>query len=290
MYDTILIPTDGSDHAIRAAEHGRYLAEAFDATVHVISVADVQAAAGVFDAGGVDEAFVSRLEEGGATAIEATVGEASGDLRTAVLRGEPSEEILAYAADHAVDVIAMGTHGRRGLNRYIAGSVTERILRLSDVPVLTVRVIGGEAVDYDDVLVPTDGSVAAAAAVDHGLAIADAVGARVHALTLTEPGAASDYLADQREAVGEIATRACDAGIDVVEEVREGRADRGLLAYAEEQDVDLIAMATTGRRGLNRVLLGSTTESVLRRAEAPVLAVNARAAAERRQSGTAVEE
>nr|WP_255473506.1 universal stress protein [Halogeometricum sp. CBA1124] len=71
MYDTILIPTDGSEHAIRAAEHGRYLARLFDATVHVVNVADVQAAAGVFGAGGVDEEFMSRLDAKGEEAIEA---------------------------------------------------------------------------------------------------------------------------------------------------------------------------------------------------------------------------
>jgi len=64
MYDTILVPTDGSEHAVRAAEHARYLADAFDATVHVVTVVDVQTAAGPFDAGGVSAEFVARLESG----------------------------------------------------------------------------------------------------------------------------------------------------------------------------------------------------------------------------------
>jgi K+-sensing histidine kinase KdpD len=59
-------------------------------------------------------------------------------VTTAVVKGEPSETILEYVDDHDVDVITMGTHGRTGLNRYIAGSVTERVVPLADVPVLTV--------------------------------------------------------------------------------------------------------------------------------------------------------
>ena len=53
MYDTVLIPTDGSDHSVRAAEHRHYLAQLFDATVHVINVVDIQGPAGMFDAGNV---------------------------------------------------------------------------------------------------------------------------------------------------------------------------------------------------------------------------------------------
>jgi nucleotide-binding universal stress UspA family protein len=70
MYDTVLIPTDGSDHSVRAAEHGHYLAQLFDATVHVINVVDIQGTAGMFDAGGIDQKFVDRLIEEGETAIE----------------------------------------------------------------------------------------------------------------------------------------------------------------------------------------------------------------------------
>ena len=91
MYDTIVVPTDGSEHAMRAAEHGRYLARAFDATVHVITVVDAQATAGPFDAGGVDERLVARLEEQGENAIETVEAALEGveSTRTAVLRGDP---------------------------------------------------------------------------------------------------------------------------------------------------------------------------------------------------------
>jgi nucleotide-binding universal stress UspA family protein len=290
MYDTILVPTDGSDHAVRAAEHGLYLARAFDATVHLLNVVDVQAAAGLFDAGGVDRAFVERLEASGEEAIdaaEAVAGETD-RVRTALVRGAPPEAIIEYAGEHGVDLIAMGTHGRTGLDRYVAGSVTERVVRRADVPVLTTRATERNPAEtgYDEVLVPTDGSDHAAAATDHGLAIAERVGARVHALNVIEldrVAAARASVADLRDRLeaegdrvtGAVATRAREAGLDAATAVREGSPAKVLLGYAAEHDVDLIAMGTAGRTGLDRYLVGSTTARTLRRADAAVLAINA---------------
>jgi nucleotide-binding universal stress UspA family protein len=291
MYDTVLVPSDGSEHAVRAAEHGTYLARAFDATVHLLHVVDVQAAAGIFDAGGVDAAFVERLEaegEAALDAVEAVAGDAD-RVRTASVRGDPSGSILEYADEHGVDLIAMGTHGRTGLGRYVAGSVTERVVRLAEVPVLTVRATERSRVDgdYTDVLVPTDGSEHAAAAVEHGVGIAERTGARVHAVSVVDVsrlGSSPEFapvaeLREQLAAAAErateaVATRAEEAGLDAVTAVREGRPSRALLAYADERDVDLIAMGTRGRTGIERYLLGSTTARTVRRAEVPVLAVD----------------
>jgi nucleotide-binding universal stress UspA family protein len=298
MYDTILIPSDGSEHAVRAAEHGSYLGRAFGSTLHLLNVVDVQAAAGLFDAGGVDEAFVDSLVAEGDAAVDAVddvlddAFEESGRLHRTVVRGEPSDTILEYADDHDADLIAMGTHGRTGINRYIAGSVAERVVRLADAPVLTVRATeqSRPTGDYRDVLVPTDGSELAAAAVDHGIAIAAATDARVHVVNVVDvgsvglaPGALSrsevheQLVAQGEEATENVAARARDADVDVVTEVREGTPAAALCEYADDHGVDLIAMGTAGRTGLDRYLLGSTTEQVIRRARVPVLAVNARA-------------
>jgi nucleotide-binding universal stress UspA family protein len=297
MYDTILIPTDGSEGALRAAEHGAYLARLFDADVHLLSVVDLQAAAGPFDAGGVDRAFVERLEDEGEEALDdveravedAIEGGGTIKVERAVERGRPSETILEYVEEHGVDVVAMGTHGRTGVRRYVAGSVTERVLRLADVPVLTVRATERSRVtgDYEEILVPTDGSEAASAAVQHGLAIAQHTGARVHAVNVVdadavaageEPPAGLETALEEegRRATEAIADRARRSGLDAVAETRTGTPAKALLAYVEESDIDLVGMGTTGRTGLNRYLLGSTTERIVRHADVPVLAVNAR--------------
>ena len=290
MYDTIVVPTDGSEHAVRAAEHALKIADAFDATVHLISVVDVQGTAGLFDAGGVDETFVDRLEDAGWELIRETE-ERSGapdDVRTAVVKNTPAGGILDYADEYDAELVVMGTRGRSGLHRFVSGSVTEKVLRLADVPVLTVRATEGSALDdgYERVLIPTDGSECAAAAIDHGVAIADAFDATVHSLNVVDVGAiatASDIAPaaetlERLESLGEDATdevaeRAREVGLDAVTAVREGFPAQTIVEYAEENDVDLVAMGTHGRGGFERFLLGSTTEKVVRRVETPVLSV-----------------
>ncbi len=292
MYDAILVPTDGSEHALRAAEHAAALAHAFDAALYVVTVVDLDAAAGPFSAGGLDESEVKRLKDRRAEAIQAVEStiDAAGDLHTEVLTGRPGRAILEYAGEHGVDLIAMGTHGRSGVQRAVAGSVAEHVVRRATVPVITVRATDRSRVGdgYDDVLIPTDGSDHAATAAAHGVAIATSFSARVHAVHVVDGGATATTpsvsppttLLDQlksagEEATEEIAARAREAGLDVQTQVQKGLPSRHLLRYADEHDVDLIAMGTAGRTGLERVLIGSTTERVIRRAEIPVLSVSA---------------
>lgn len=297
MYETILVPTDGSEHAVRAAEHARYLARAFDATVHVVSAADIQTAGGMFNAGGVDKAFVERIEAENEAAIEATEAAFEGDaVETAILRGKPADAVLEYADAHDADLVAMGTHGRTGVSRYVAGSVTEHVVRRAPCPVLTTTATERSelAGDYEEVMIPTDGSEAASVAVDHGIEIARRAGARVHAVTIVDVGAMAPaprysppaellerFEAEGERATGMIADRAADAGLDATTSVSEGLPAKDLLAYADEHGIDLVTMGTTGRTGINRYLLGSTAERLIRHAAMPVLAVNARGDADR---------
>ncbi|WP_436927235.1 universal stress protein [Halosimplex amylolyticum] len=287
MYESILVPTDGSVHAERAALHAVALADAFDATVRVLGVADVERAAGPFDAGGVDEKFVERIVAESRTAVDETVALAEDvSVETDVVRGDPAEAILDYADDHAVDAVAMGTRGRRGLARLVAGSVTQHVLRHASVPVLTARNTDAAPVtDYDDVLVPTDGSTAAEAVVDDAVAIADAFEATVHAFHVVDISAAAagsgiepptaqiDRMTEAgEEATEAIAERARDAGVEAVTTVEHGFPSAELLDYVDEASIDIVAMGTHGRTGLDRVLLGSTTERLVRRSPVPVLA------------------
>lgn len=134
---------------------------------------------------------------------------------------------------------------------------------------------------YDRILHPTDGSDASNRAVDHALELAGTYDATLHVLSVvdTDAFAALDgidlgTIRDQRaEAAETIADRAEEAGVDVVTAVRDGTADDEILAYAEEADIDMIVMGTHGRSGVGRVLLGSVTEAVVRRATVPVVTV-----------------
>ena len=289
MYDHILVPTDESDHAERAADHAALLAGAFDATVHLLTVVDIEAGAGPFSAGGVDQNYVDRQIADQREALAEREAGLDVPVETSVVTGSPSEGILDYIEDNEVDLVVMGTHGRSGLRRYLTGSVAERVVRLSPVPVLTVRATEASTVGsgYGDILVPTDGSERATAAVGHALAVAGAFGSTVHAVSIVNVGdiatgadvtVPQDLLAEFEDAATEateaVAREAEDAGLDTVTEVRTGRPKQDLLNYIAEFDIDLVVMGTHGRTGLDRVLLGSTAEALLRRAEIPVLTVS----------------
>lgn len=293
MYDTVLVPTDGSDHSLRAAEHGSALARAFDARLHVVSVVDRRLEKGPLSFGELREEIREELRADSRRAIERVeeVLEDPTGVQTAVLEGAPVDEILGYAAEHAIDLVTMGTQGRTGLDRYVAGSVAEGVVRRADVPVLTVRATDwSRGVDaYESILVPTDGSEFADVAVGPALAIAERFDAHVHVLHVVDVRSVaasggytppSEVLENFRSlgqaAVEDIAARARDAGLAVTTHVLEGMPAAGVLDCAEDADVDAIAMATAGRTGLNRFLLGSTTERVIRHADVPVLAVGAR--------------
>jgi nucleotide-binding universal stress UspA family protein len=137
MYETILVPTDGSEQADAALDHAVSLARTHDATVHLLYVADSNRDS-VTTLGGE---VVDALEGEGKRILEEAIErlDPAVEVVEAVETGGPVETILDYADLVDADVIVMGTHGRRGIDRYLLGSTTERVVRLSSVPVLTIR-------------------------------------------------------------------------------------------------------------------------------------------------------
>ncbi|ELY69693.1 universal stress protein [Natrinema versiforme] len=133
MYQDILVPTDGSDGTRQSLTHGLTIADRFDATVHALSIVP-EGPLGTLQ---TDEAIPAA--ERAVERVEAEAKREGVDAATAVERGVPHEEILEYADEHEIDMIVMGTQGRTGLDRVLVGSVTERIVRMADVPVVTVR-------------------------------------------------------------------------------------------------------------------------------------------------------
>ncbi|WP_254546797.1 universal stress protein [Halomarina pelagica] len=143
MFDRILVPTDGSDAARPAVEMALGLARTHDATLHVLFIVDqpVSVSGTAEGFSGLDN-LLNALEEQGHRTTDAIADRArEGDVETetAVRRGNPHEDILAYANDHGIDLIVMGTHGRTGVKRALWGSVTEDVVRHSEIPVLTVH-------------------------------------------------------------------------------------------------------------------------------------------------------
>ncbi|QSX00295.1 universal stress protein [Haloterrigena alkaliphila] len=139
MFDTVVVATDGSESVKRAVDVALDLADRFDAEVHALSVVDASEV----------DASPQQLRDELRTALETTADAALAtveeradeglEIDTAVREGRPAGEICEYAREIDADLIATGTRGRHGENRLLLGSVAERIVRTSPVPVLTVR-------------------------------------------------------------------------------------------------------------------------------------------------------
>ncbi|WP_254529424.1 universal stress protein [Natrinema gelatinilyticum] len=143
MYQDVLIPTDGSDGTRRSINHGIPIADCFDATIHALSVVP-EGPLGTLQTDDAIPAAQRAVER-----IETEASREGVDVVTAVEQGVPHEEILAFADEHGIDLIVMGTQGRTGLDRVLVGSVTERVVRMADVPVVTVRLT--DEIRIDDI-------------------------------------------------------------------------------------------------------------------------------------------
>jgi nucleotide-binding universal stress UspA family protein len=287
VFDGLLVPTDGSEQSAAATTAAVALAVRFDATVHAVHVVDADELPL-----SADEAMVGGLVAHGerlTRAVADRAAEAGVDAVTAVVEDGrlPHHAVVDYAADHDIDLVVMGTHGRTGLDRFVLGSVAEWTLRRSPVPVVTLHAGARLDPDLDTVVLPTDGSAHAEAAAGHAVRLAAATGATLHVVTVVDlgvvwededAGQVADVLARSGgRAVGQAVDRAREAGVERVESaVLRGTPYRAVVDYAADHDADLVVVGTRGRTGLDRYLLGSVAERVVRASDVPVFAVPAR--------------
>ncbi|WP_255149167.1 universal stress protein [Halorarius halobius] len=144
MYDRILVPTDGSEGMGRVVAHAARLAAVHGATLELVYVVNTAAVANLpmeTSWEGVSE-MLREEGEGALDAAEqrARSTEAEVPIERVLLEGNPAHEIVSYADRGDCSLVCMGTHGRGGVSRLLLGSVAERVVRSSEVPVLTVRV------------------------------------------------------------------------------------------------------------------------------------------------------
>lgn len=140
MFETILVPTDGSEGMAPVIEQASGLAEAHDAELHFVNAVHT-VAYGNLPLDTSLKSVSSMLFEEAESAVERAERQATTDrFESAVVEGQPSRKILEYARENDCDLVVMGTHGRGGLDRLLLGSVAERVVRSSKIPVLTVRV------------------------------------------------------------------------------------------------------------------------------------------------------
>jgi nucleotide-binding universal stress UspA family protein len=137
---------------------------------------------------------------------------------------------------------------------------------------------------YDNILIPTDGSEESEAAVEHGVELAKAFDAKVHALYVIETQATYILTAELGDAemeeyrdygegvVSDLANRAAEQGLDATGVIKTGKIAEEIVEYAEDNEIDLIVLGRRGRGSIEQYL-GSTSEKVVRRSEIPVTVV-----------------
>lgn len=206
-------------------------------------------------------------------------------VSTALREGDPATEILTMIDELCPSLVAMSSHGRTGVTRWLRGSVAERVLRNSAAPVLlvTARVAGAfPETRLRRVLVPLDGTERAAQVLPivedfAKLHEAEVILARIEWEGLNRPLLAA-ALAPEKvvETIRPWGDQLAQHGVDVHCVAAQGDSASEILDLAEREDVDLIAMTSHGRSGLSRFIEGSVSEKVLRHCRRPLLVMPAR--------------
>lgn len=295
MYRNILLPTDFSPCANAALHQAVTIAERFQGTVTMLHVVVVHES---------DPSNLKTLMATSSISYDKIITTAEEMLHTkegmietpvliekVLLRGiSPTSEILSYAAEHHPDLIVMGTHGRTGIRRLVMGSVAEKIIRLSNSPVMTVRCgSDGKPLDYPNyrsILLPVDFSKASTKALWTASEIARKYGSKLTLLHVTEAPEFTGYLEgddlnddelsssqieEAEETLADFLSKAPLNGIEVYTRVIFGRPGRKIVEFAHNEDIDLIIIPSHGKSGFEKLLMGSNVNKVVHRADCPVL-------------------
>lgn len=298
-YRTIMVPLDGSDFSRQALPPAADLASRTGARVRLVCVHTGLPPG----PGGTVPEELARADDELAEEQRAMLESAAEELRSRGLevevgleRGSVVGELERVAGEEA-DLVVMATHGRGPLTRLWLGSTADGLVRRCTEPVLLVRPRedaaegGPERPVVRHLLVPLDGSRVARSVLGPARELAGATGARVTLLRVVQPVMGPGFgPPDFPQGVDAVATATAEedaaarlertadelreAGLEVAVEVtRSPDAARAILEAASELDADATAMATHGRGGIRRLLLGSVADKVLRASEHPVLLV-----------------
>lgn len=215
-------------------------------------------------------------------------------LTSAVLQGPVAPTLIRYIQELGTDLVVMTSHGRGGIRRAWLGSVADQLIRTAEIPIMVVRPSEGEAAEPPapgEILVPLDGSGLAEAVLEPVTALARLWDAEISLIQVVRPivltsdpvlrfpvgyseqvtalrrEAAQDYIRDLAEDLREAGVKA--SGVAVIG----GGVAETLLDLARPDRVNLLAVATHGRGGLRRFVLGSVADKLVRGADVPVLVV-----------------
>ncbi len=299
MYSRMLIPLDGSQTAENVLPYARLLARTLQIPVELMEVIDIAGVATHISAqkGRHLDTLMAELEHKSEDYLKKVAESFSGvSVTCTVEKGRPENAIIEKAAPDKRAFIAMATHGRSGISRWLLGSIAEKVLRGAQNPLLLVRAseegqTEGEA-NIKSIIVPLDGSELAESVLPTAVNVARLLNLEVILLRAYELPAAAyygneDYLPNY-EALKSLGKEEVQAYLDAkaaaikasgLEKVSavllEGPGPNEIIGYARQIPNALVAMCTHGRSGVQRWVLGSVTEKVVRHSGDPVLVVRA---------------
>ncbi|MBN1998237.1 universal stress protein [candidate division KSB1 bacterium] len=292
----ILFPTDFSDSADFAFAHACLLAEFFKAELtmlHVVALHDDDPYHPEHKFPDIEEYYDQRVSTADKHLKRAKQRhDYDITVHHEVRRGvSPAEEILDFIQEHGIDLVAMGTHGRNAVSRFLLGSIAEKVIHYAPCPVLssckdpTRRDIRE---GYKKILVPTDFSPSSERALDFALQLFPDGAGQLHVVHVVDDsihpayyasGKTSlfDLLPDLRKrslaAIDKFLSEKIPEGITIKRNVLEGGVAHRIAAYELEKDMDLLVMGARGTGQLEEFVLGSIADRVVRKAECPVLTV-----------------
>jgi nucleotide-binding universal stress UspA family protein len=294
----ILFPTDFSRCAEQALAHAVFLAEKYDAEIHVLHVVTLfeDQPSIISDEITETEETIRKLEDIAGKQLNKVVDSQGSDnlkIITATKREvSAAPAILEYASENNIDLIVMGTHGRRGLGHLLLGSAAEEVVRLAACPVFTIRELKEPkpVMQVNNILVPVDFSNYSKNALAYAVNIAQSYKAQLQVLHIIEetmhpafsisgkssifdllPGIKDDSRKRAEKMLKEVISDDIKSNVYV----KGGRAASDIINFAKENSTGLIVIATHGLTGLEHMLLGSVTEKVVRMAHCPVFTVKA---------------
>ena len=292
---TVLHPTDFSPESQHAFQYAYELAERRDAELHLLHVATFlgdDPLRTAFDVSLDEDEFYKQVHDEADEKMKElieTVETSSVPVRRVHSRGTaPAPVITEYAEKQNIDVIVMGTEGRRGVSRLVMGSVAAEVVRNAPCTVFTVRDGATEMPSgVERVLTPVDLSEFSRPLLRAARDLTASLNASLDVLHVVEPlpfpvplvGAVTihdlipDPIDQAKRQLDRLVETSGGLPVSTSTHVAEGHAATTIAEEAEKNDVDLIVMSSHGRTGAERVVLGSVTARVVRRAPCPVCVV-----------------
>lgn len=279
--DRILCPLDFSEFSVKAYRYAQSIAGHYRAMLVVQNVVELwQHPSGFYAVSPqtFDE-FRRKLIAQAQGALQQFVNTSGGlQPECIVQEGLAADAILSLAGRRAISLIVVGTHGRRGFDRLMLGSVAERVLRNAPCPVLAVREAGADAfVRIRRILCGVDFSAHSERALAYALSLADVYDAEVTVLNVIDESCSSAEIGKKTTAataeLEKLISLAAPGSKRTHLAVRLGRAYQEILQFAAEVQSDVIVTGVRGRQALDLAVFGSTTYRVIQLGRVPVLAV-----------------